>query len=67
MQIQEKHIALLKSIENGAYGSEIPDDDDTCEALSDLEQMGLISWESARMDDFYMPTKAGLSTLRTPE
>lgn len=63
MDVTDKHIALLKSIENGAYGSEIPDDDDTCQTLSDLERMGLISWEATRIDDFYAPSKAGLAIL----
>jgi len=63
MDIQPKHIAMLKLIEDGAYGSDIPDDDEGCETLSDLEYMGLINWESARLDDFYYPSKAGMAAL----
>lgn len=64
MKITAQHIAILKLMEDkGAYGNEIPDDDSASEALSDCEQMGLICWESARMDDFYHLTKAGLAAL----
>lgn len=64
MKITPQHIAVLKLMEDGgAYGSEIPDDDVSSDALSDCEQMGLIHWESARMNDFYYLTKAGIAAL----
>jgi len=63
MTLTTAQITVLKAIENGAYGTELPDDDATSEALADCEQMGLICWESARLDDFYYPTKAGLAAL----
>lgn len=63
MTLTAAQIAVLEAIENGAYGTELPDDEATSEALADCEQMGLICWESARLDDFYYPTKAGLAAL----
>ena len=54
---------LLKLIGNGAYGSEIPDDDATMETLSRCVREGLVDSESARMDDFFWLTPKGIREL----
>lgn len=54
---------LLKLIGNGAYGSEIPDDDDTSEALCELVEDGLVRSEPSRLDDFFYLTAAGKQEL----
>jgi hypothetical protein len=56
-----QRIEILKYIRanNGVYGSEIPDDDDTTASLASLVEEGLVRSESARMDDYFYLTKAG--------
>ncbi len=66
MTLTAAQLAVLNLIRNGAYGTELPDDDATAEALGDCEYMGLIAWESARMDDFYHLTEAGFKALAVP-
>jgi len=48
----------------GAYGSEIPDDDDTMANLTALVEEGLVSSEPSRMDDYFYLTKAGKRACR---
>jgi hypothetical protein len=49
---------------NGAYGNEIPDDDDTLDSLTWLVEQGLVRSEPSRLDDYYYLTKAGKKYLR---
>ena len=54
---------LLKLIGNGAYGSEIPDDDATTEVLTECVRDGLVDSEPTRMDDFFWLTPKGIREL----
>lgn len=62
-----QRMEILKYIRanKGIYGNELPDDDDTLSALSDLVQEGLVRSEPARLDDFFSLTTAGRKACRT--
>lgn len=49
---------------NGAYGHEIGDDDDTIASLTSLMERGLVQSEPSRLDDYFYLTKAGKLALR---
>jgi hypothetical protein len=56
--------ALLKLVIDGAYGSDIPDDDATIEVLTECVEDGLIIVELSRVDDYYWLTPKGRKALR---
>lgn len=61
-----QRMEILKYIRasKGAYGSEIPDDDDTMASLARLVEDGLVRSEPSRMDDYFTLTKAGKRAAR---
>ena len=57
-------LALLGLIgEDGAYGSDIADDDKTVDLLAACCQMCWVVSEPVRFDDFFSLTPAGLEVL----
>lgn len=58
---------LLELIGDGNYGSQIPDDDETLEALTIGIMNGLIRNEASRVDDFYWLTPKGRRKLSRAE
>lgn len=62
--MQRTEILMFIRARNGAYGSEIPDDDDTMASLTGLLEDGLVRSDPSRLDDFFYLTKAGKRHLR---
>lgn len=60
-------IELLRLIGDGAYGSDIPNDDPTNGLLSELMDDGLVGGEQSRIDDFFYLTAAGKVALSNGE
>lgn len=62
--MQRTEILMFIKARNGAYGSEIPDDDETMDYLSGLVEQGLVRSDPAKLDDYFYLTKAGKRALR---
>jgi hypothetical protein len=60
-----EQLAMLRKIgQDGAYGSDFDDDDQTNETLCEVLDAGLVRGEGARFDDYFILTEFGLAAIK---